>query len=63
MIEEHAQSFEQPQQMVRWYYEKPERLAEVEAVVLEDNVVSWTMDKAKTEDVATPFQELMEGTK
>jgi hypothetical protein len=40
MIEEQAQSFEQPQEMVRWYYQQPERLAEVEAVVLEDNVGS-----------------------
>jgi len=63
MIEEYAQSFEQPEQMVRWYYQKPEMLAEVEAVVLEDNVVTWTMEKAKVEDVATPFQELMEGAK
>jgi len=61
MVEEHAQSFEQPELMVRWYHEQPERLAEVEAVVLEDNVVTWTLDKAKAEDVATPFQELMEG--
>jgi trigger factor len=63
VIEEHAQSFEQPDQMVRWYYQQQERLAEVEAVVLEDNVVAWAMDKAKTEDVATSLQELMEGVK
>ena len=63
VIEEHAQSFEEPEQMARWYYQQSERLAEVEAVVLEDNVVSWVVAKAKTEDVATPFQELMESAK
>lgn len=63
VIEEHAQSFEQPEQMVRWYYQQVERLAEVEAVVLEDNVVSWVVGKAKAEDVATPFQQLMENAK
>lgn len=63
MIEEHAQSFEEPEQMVRWYYQQAERLAEVEAVVLEDNVVTWVTGKAKTEDVAVPFRELMESGK
>jgi len=39
LIEEHAESFEQPEQLVRWYYADPSRLAEVEALVMEDNVV------------------------
>jgi trigger factor len=63
VIEEQAQSFEQPQEMVRWYYQQPERLAEVEAVVLEDNVVAWAVKQAKVEDLATSFQDLMESTK
>ncbi|MBA2690190.1 MAG: trigger factor [Burkholderiales bacterium] len=63
VIEEHAQSYEAPAEMVRWYYQQPERLSEVEAVVLEDNVVAWGVSKAKTEDVAIPFQELMENSK
>ena len=63
VIEEHAQSFEQPEEMVRWYYQQPDRLGEVEAVVLEDNVVTWVAEKAKAEDVPTPFQELMESAK
>ena len=63
VIEEHAQSFEQPEEMVRWYYQQPDRLGEVEAVVLEDNVVTWVGGKAKTDDVPTPFQELMESAK
>lgn len=63
VIEEQAQSFEQPQEMVRWYYQQPERLAEVEAVVLEDNVVAWALKQAKVEDLSTPFQDLMESKK
>jgi trigger factor len=63
VIEEQAQSFEQPQEMVRWYYQQPERLAEVEAVVLEDNVVAWALEQATVEDLSTPFQDLMESTK
>ena len=61
-IEEHAESFEQPEQLVRWYYGDPGRLAEVEALVMEDNVVEWAMGKMKVEDKPTDFDELM-GTK
>jgi len=60
MVEEHAESFEDPKQMVSWYYSEPSRLAEVEGMVLEDNVVEWA---AKSLDVATvtkTFDEIME---
>jgi trigger factor len=62
VIEEHAESFEQPEQLVRWYYAEPSRLAEVEALVMEDNVVEWAMGKMKVEEKPTDFDELM-GTK
>ena len=62
VIEEHAESFEQPEQLVRWYYADPSRLAEVEALVMEDNVVEWAMGKMKVEEKPTEFSELM-GTK
>jgi trigger factor len=62
VIEEHAESFEQPEQLVRWYYGDPSRLAEVEALVMEDNVVEWAMGRMKVEDKPTDFDELM-GTK
>ena len=62
IIEEHAESFEEPEQLVRWYYADPSRLAEVEALVMEDNVVEWAMGKMKVEDKPTDFDELM-GTK
>jgi trigger factor len=62
VIEEHAESFEQPEELVRWYYGDTARLAEVEALVMEDNVVEWAMGKMKVEDKPTDFDELM-GTK
>ena len=61
-IEEHAESFEQPEQLIRWYYADPSRLAEVEALVMEDNVVEWAMGKMKVEEKPTDFDTLM-GTK
>ena len=58
-IEEHAESFEQPEQLVRWYYGDPARLAEVEALVMEDNVVEWALGKMQVEEAPTDFDELM----
>ena len=62
VVEEHAESYEQPDQLVRWYYADPSRLAEVEALVMEDNVVEWALGKMKVEDKPVEFSELM-GTK
>jgi trigger factor len=59
LLEEQAQSYEQPEEMVRWYYEDAERLREVESVVLEDNVVTWALTRAKVMDRQMPFQELI----
>ncbi len=58
-IEAYAQSYEKPQEVVAWYYENPTRLAEVEAVVLEKNVVSWALEHMQVENQTTPFDELM----
>jgi trigger factor len=62
IIEEHAQSFEQPEQLVRWYYADPSRLAEVEALAMEDNVVEWALGQVGVVDEKMSFDDLM-GTK
>ncbi len=62
-VEEQAQSYEQPEQVVKWYYQSPERLREVESIVVEENVVAWALATAKVEDKATDFDELMGNTK
>ncbi|HYC47733.1 MAG TPA: trigger factor [Burkholderiales bacterium] len=58
-VEEQAQSFEHPQEVVRWYYQQPERLREFESMALEDNVVEWALKTAKVEDKPIEFDELM----
>jgi trigger factor len=63
VIEEHAQSFEQPEQLVRWYYGEPSRLAEVEALVMEDNVVEWAQGNMNVVDDKMSFDELMAAKK
>jgi len=58
-IEDQSKSFEQPEQLVKWYYGDPTRLAEVEAVVMEDNVVEWGLKNMKVTDEPKAFDDLM----
>jgi trigger factor len=59
VIEEHADSYEKPDELVRWYYAERSRLAEVEALVMEDNVVEWSLGKMRVADKPTAFEDLM----
>ncbi|MDR0635390.1 MAG: trigger factor [Azoarcus sp.] len=61
LVEEMAQSYEDPAELVRWYYARPERLAQLEAVATEDNVVEWVCSRARTRDKTISFDELMGG--
>ncbi|WP_431263123.1 trigger factor [Roseateles chitinivorans] len=58
-IEEISQSYEKPAEVVRWYLSDRERMAEVEAVVIENNVTDFILGKAKISDKQLPFDELM----
>jgi trigger factor len=60
-IEEIAQSYEKPADVVRWYLSDRQRMAEVEGVVIENNVAEFVLSKAKVTDKALPFDELMAG--
>lgn len=60
VVEEQAQSYEHPAEVVKWFYQSPERLRDIESMVLEDNVVAWALSTAKVEDKAVTFDELME---
>ncbi len=61
-VESLAASYDDPEAVIAWYYGDRQRLAEVEAQVLEDAVVDWIIEQAKVEDVASSFDELV-GTK
>ncbi len=58
-VDEMAASYEKPEDVVRWYFSDRNRLAEVEAVVIENNVTNFVLDKAKVVDKAISFDELM----
>ena len=59
VVEEQAKSYDKPEEVRRWYYESPERLREIESIVLEDNVVQWVTGQAKLAEKPTAFDELM----
>jgi trigger factor len=58
-VEELAASYEKPADVIRWYYGDNRRMAEVEAVVIENNVTEYILAKAKVTDKAVSFDELM----
>ena len=58
-IEEYAQSYENPEQVVKWHYASSERLKGIEPLILEENVVSWILERAKVVDQGVTFEELM----
>jgi trigger factor len=58
-VEELAASYEKPEDVVRWYYSDNRRLAEVEAIVIENNVTEFVLGKAKVSDKAVAFDDLM----
>ena len=58
-IEEMAQSYEKPAEVMRWYLGDRQRMAEVEAVVIENNVAEFVLGKAKVTDKQLGFEELM----
>ena len=58
-VEELASSYEKPEDVARWYYGDEGRMAEIEAVVTENNVANYVLGKAKVTDKKVSFDELM----
>jgi trigger factor len=59
MIDTWAKSFEQPEEVVNWYYADPQRLNEPAAMATEENVVNWVLERAKVTDKEVAFDDLM----
>lgn len=58
-IDEMAQSYEKPDEVRRWYFGDPQRMGEVEAMVIESNVTEYVLSLAKVAEKQVPFDELM----
>tara|TARA_Y100001960_G_scaffold326113_1_gene409792 strand:+ start:158 stop:1462 length:1305 start_codon:yes stop_codon:yes gene_type:complete len=59
LIEEFAQSYENPSEVIKMHYSSKERLHEAESAVLEDNVVAWVLEKANVVEKEVTFDKLM----
>jgi len=57
LIEEMASAYQEPQQVVAWYYKNDQQLNEVRSVVLEEQVVDTVLQKAKVTDKAVSYEE------
>ncbi|TXH92771.1 MAG: trigger factor [Pseudomonas sp.] len=57
MIEEMASAYQEPQQVVAWYYKNDQQLNEVRSVVLEEQVVDTVLQKAKVTDKAVSYED------
>jgi trigger factor len=58
-IDELAASYEKPADVVRWYYGDNRRMAEVEGIVIENNVTDFILATAKVSEKSITFDELM----
>ena len=58
-VEELASSYEKPAEVIRWYYSDSRRMAEVEAIVIENNVTNYVLSLVKNKDKEMSFDELM----
>jgi len=58
-VEEYALSYEDPQEVVRYYYANSEKLAEISDVLSEENAVEFVLSKAKVTEKTVTFEDLM----
>jgi len=58
-IEEMASGYERPEEVVKYYYSDKQRLADIENLVLENQVVEWVESQASVSEKKTTFKDLM----
>ena len=59
LIETRAQAYEDSAALINWYYNDQERLAEIEALALEDEVLDWVSARGRVEKLSLSFDELI----
>ena len=56
-VEEIAEQYEKPEEVVNWVYSNPQQLQQIEGAVLEEQVVDLVLDSAKVEEKAMSYQD------
>jgi trigger factor len=59
VVEEMASTYEEPEEVINWYYGNREQLASVEAVVLEDQVIDTILERAAVTEVPCSYEEAL----
>jgi len=59
-VEEIAEPYEKPEQVISWYYGDKQRLNEVESLVFEEQIIEWLLSKVKVDEKSKKFKELMQ---
>ncbi|MBI5329222.1 MAG: trigger factor [Betaproteobacteria bacterium] len=59
LVDEFAQSYEDPTEVVSWYYQDASRLNEARTLVLEENLVNWALERAQVTDAPITLEQLM----
>lgn len=59
LVEELAESYEQPAEVVKWYYSNKDQLAQVEAMALEEAVIDHILEAAKVTDTSCSYEEAL----
>ncbi|MEW6354125.1 MAG: trigger factor [Pseudomonadota bacterium] len=59
LVETTASAYEDPAEVIKWYYNSKERLAQVESLALEEQAVEWILERAQVSTVASTFNALM----
>lgn len=58
-IENIASTYDDPQEVIKWYYADRSRLSSIESVVLEDRVVEWVLELASVTEIRYTFDDIM----
>jgi trigger factor len=59
MVEETASTYEEPQEVINWYYGNREQLATIEAVALEDQVIDLILGRAAVSESACSYEDAL----
>ena len=62
LVEELAESYEQPQEVVNWYYSNKDQLAQVEAMAMEEAVIDHVLGNAKVNEVSCGYEDALKAS-
>jgi trigger factor len=59
LVEDLAESYEQPEDVVKWYYSNKDQLAQVEAMALEESVIDLVLNVAKINEIPCSYEDAL----